>query len=130
MLRNTQSGVRRSRVIFGNICRRMPLTSRKPLKLFSKTCRNIIPGLTHWQSPNYFAYFPSSGSISGFLWEILSTGFNVVGFNWMSSPATTELESIVINWLGKMLNLPEYFFFSGNSGVSYTELLVRPFCAL
>ncbi|XP_059668679.1 tyrosine decarboxylase-like [Cornus florida] len=77
---------------------------------------HIIPGLTHWQSPYYFAYFPSSGSIAGFLGEMLSTGFNVVGFNWMSSPAATELESITMDWLGKMLNLPESFLFYGGGG--------------
>ena len=76
----------------------------------------IIPGITHWQSPNYFAYFPSSGSIAGFLGEMLSTGFNVVGFNWMSSPAATELECIVMDWLGEMLKLPKSFLFSGNGG--------------
>ncbi|XVF45995.1 hypothetical protein PTKIN_Ptkin02bG0252600 [Pterospermum kingtungense] len=78
--------------------------------------RHIIPGITHWQSPNYFAYFPSSGSIAGFLGEMLSTGFNVVGFNWISSPAATELESIVMDWLGQMLELPQSFLFSGNGG--------------
>nr|AOC38014.1 tyrosine decarboxylase [Rehmannia glutinosa] len=78
--------------------------------------KDIIPGLTHWQSPNYFAYFPSSGSIAGFLGEMLSTGFNIVGFNWMSSPAATELESIVMDWLGKMLKLPTEFLFSGGGG--------------
>ncbi|RWR85833.1 hypothetical protein CKAN_01470700 [Cinnamomum micranthum f. kanehirae] len=77
---------------------------------------HIVPGLTHWQSPNYFAYFPSSGSTAGFLGEMLSTGFNVVGFNWMSSPAATELETIVMDWLGKMLKLPSSFLFSGNGG--------------
>ncbi|GMY38302.1 tyrosine/DOPA decarboxylase 2-like [Fagus crenata] len=76
----------------------------------------IIPGITHWQSPNYFAYFPSSGSIAGCLGEMLSTGFNVVGFNWMSSPAATELECIVMDWLGEMLKLPKSFLFSGNGG--------------
>uniref|UniRef100_A0A2N9GQN0 Tyrosine decarboxylase n=1 Tax=Fagus sylvatica TaxID=28930 RepID=A0A2N9GQN0_FAGSY len=78
--------------------------------------KHIIPGITHWQSPNYFAYFPSSGSIAGFLGEMLSTGFNVVGFNWMSSPAATELECIVMDWLGEMLKLPKSFLFSGNGG--------------
>ncbi|XP_004295637.1 PREDICTED: tyrosine decarboxylase 2-like [Fragaria vesca subsp. vesca] len=77
---------------------------------------HIVPGITHWQSPSYFAYFPSSGSIAGFLGEMLSTGFNVVGFNWMSSPAATELESIVMDWLGDMLHLPKSFLFSGNGG--------------
>ncbi|KAH7545194.1 tyrosine decarboxylase [Ziziphus jujuba] len=77
---------------------------------------HIIPGITHWQSPNFFAYFPSSGSIAGFLGEVLATGFNVVGFNWMSSPAASELESIVMDWLGEMLKLPSSFLFAGNGG--------------
>ncbi|KAL4303142.1 hypothetical protein GQ457_10G024990 [Hibiscus cannabinus] len=47
---------------------------------------------------------------------MLSTGFNVVGFNWISSPAATELESIVMDWLGQMLDLPRAFLFSGNGG--------------
>ncbi|KAF5958865.1 hypothetical protein HYC85_006090 [Camellia sinensis] len=77
---------------------------------------HIIPSVTHWQSPNHFAFFPSSGSIAGFLGEMLSTGFNVVGFNWMSLPAATELESIVMDWLGKMLQLPNTSLFSGGGG--------------
>ncbi|CAN1785418.1 Tyrosine decarboxylase [Linum perenne] len=74
---------------------------------------HIIPGITHWQHPSHFAYFPSSGSTAGFLGELLSAGFNVVGFNWLASPAATELESIVMDWLGQTLNLPESFLFSG-----------------
>nr|KYP33767.1 Tyrosine/DOPA decarboxylase 2 [Cajanus cajan] len=77
---------------------------------------HIIPGITHWQSPNYYGYFPSSGSIAGFMGEMLSTGFNVVGFNWMSSPSATELENIVMDWLGQELRLPKTFLFSGEGG--------------
>ncbi|CAL9015928.1 unnamed protein product [Prunus brigantina] len=77
---------------------------------------HIIPGLTHWQSPNHFAYFPATISTAGFLGEMLTTGFNVVGFNWMASPAATELETIVMDWLGDMLKLPKYFLFSGDGG--------------
>ncbi|KAK5794728.1 hypothetical protein PVK06_035969 [Gossypium arboreum] len=76
----------------------------------------VIPGIAHRQSPNYFAYFPSSGSIPGFLEEVLNTGFNVVGFNWVSSPAMTELEFLTIDWLGQMLGLPQSFVFSGTGG--------------
>ncbi|KAK6793563.1 hypothetical protein RDI58_007016 [Solanum bulbocastanum] len=87
-------------------------------KILKDVERDIIPGLTHWQSPNFFAYFPSSGSTAGFLGEMLSVGFNVVGFNWISSPAATELESIVMDWFGKLLNLPNCFLFaSGGGGV-------------
>ncbi|XP_057433632.1 tyrosine/DOPA decarboxylase 2-like [Lotus japonicus] len=78
--------------------------------------QHIIPGITHWQSPNYFAYFPSSGSTAGFLGEMISTGLNVVGFNWVSSPAATELESIVMDWLGQALKLPDAFLFKGGGG--------------
>ncbi|KAL2341511.1 hypothetical protein Fmac_009451 [Flemingia macrophylla] len=78
--------------------------------------QHILPGITHWQSPNYFAYFPSSGSTAGFLGEMLSTGFNLVGFNWVSSPAATELEGVVMDWLGQVLKLPKDFLFSGCGG--------------
>ncbi|KAG8472157.1 hypothetical protein CXB51_036621 [Gossypium anomalum] len=76
----------------------------------------IIPGVTHWQSPNFFAYFHANASTAGFLGEMLCSGFNVVGFNWISSPAATELESIVLDWMGKMLKLPSSFLFSGTGG--------------
>ncbi|XP_037494344.1 tyrosine decarboxylase isoform X2 [Jatropha curcas] len=78
--------------------------------------KHILPGITHWQSPNYFAYFAASGSTASFLGEMLSTGFNIVGFNWLSSPAATELESIVMDWLGQVLQLPSCFLFSGSGG--------------
>ncbi|KAF3792438.1 Tyrosine/DOPA decarboxylase 2 [Nymphaea thermarum] len=90
--------------------------------------KDIIPGITHWQSPNYFAYFPSSGSTAGFIGEMLSTGFNVVGFNWMSSPAATELESIVMDWLGRMLSLPDSFMFSGNGTIGGGGVLQGTTC--
>ncbi|XP_077210927.1 tyrosine decarboxylase-like [Tasmannia lanceolata] len=77
---------------------------------------DIIPGITHWMSPNHFAYFPCTASTAGFLGEMLSTGFNVVGFSWITSPAATELESIIMDWLAKMLQLPKPFLFSHNGG--------------
>ncbi|KAL5999446.1 hypothetical protein ACLOJK_037731 [Asimina triloba] len=77
---------------------------------------HIIPGLTHWQSPNFFAYFQADASAAGFIGDMLCSGFNVVGFNWIASTAATELESIVMDWLGKMLHLPSGFLFSGGLG--------------
>lgn len=73
----------------------------------------ILPGVTHWQSPNYFAYFPSNSSIAGFLGEMLSAGLNIVGFSWITSPAATELEMIVLDWLAKALQLPDDFYSTG-----------------
>ncbi|XVF42436.1 hypothetical protein PTKIN_Ptkin01aG0362900 [Pterospermum kingtungense] len=76
----------------------------------------IVPGLTHWQSPNFFGYFHANASTAGFLGEMLCLGFNVVGFNWISSPAATELESLVLDWMCQMLKLPPSFLFSGTGG--------------
>ncbi|XVE78004.1 hypothetical protein DITRI_Ditri13aG0109300 [Diplodiscus trichospermus] len=76
----------------------------------------ILPGVTHWQSPNYFAYYPSNSSIAGFLGEMLSAGINIVGFSWITSPAATELEMIVLDWLAKMLKLPQDFHSAGQGG--------------
>lgn len=82
--------------------------------IFNADIRNkIIPGVTHWQSPEYFAYYPSNSSIAGFLGEMLSAGVNVVGFSWITSPAATELETIVMDWLGKALKLPDAFLSTG-----------------
>lgn len=73
----------------------------------------ILPGVTHWQSPEYFAYFPSNSSVAGFLGEMLSAGINMVGFSWITSPAATELEMIVLDWLAKALELPDQFLSTG-----------------
>ncbi|KAL8146155.1 tyrosine decarboxylase 1-like [Apium graveolens] len=77
---------------------------------------DIIPGITHWQSPNFFAFFPATISNAAFHGEMLCTALNVVGFNWICSPAATELEVIVMDWLGKMFNLPQSFLFAGEGG--------------
>lgn len=74
----------------------------------------IFQGVTHWQSPGYYAYFPSNSSIAGFLGEMLSAGVNIVGFSWISCPAATELEVIVLDWLAKLLQLPHVFLSTGN----------------
>ncbi|KAF3485661.1 hypothetical protein F2Q69_00052003 [Brassica cretica] len=76
----------------------------------------ILPGVTHWQSPSFFAYFPINGSIAGFLGEMLSAGLNTMSFSWVASPAATELEIIVVDWVAKLLNLPEQFLSKGNGG--------------
>ncbi|KAH9669381.1 hypothetical protein KPL70_021764 [Citrus sinensis] len=86
---------------------------------------SIILGLTRWQSPNFFGYFQANASTAGFLGEMLCSGFNVVGFNWLASPAATELESIVMDWMGKMLKLPSSFLFSG-TGQAYRSACICP----
>eukprot|EP01114_Cavostelium_apophysatum_P012929 TRINITY_DN301_c0_g1_i1.p1 TRINITY_DN301_c0_g1~~TRINITY_DN301_c0_g1_i1.p1 ORF type:complete len:501 (-),score=119.99 TRINITY_DN301_c0_g1_i1:53-1483(-) len=76
----------------------------------------VIPGLTNWQSPNFFAFFSSNSSFPGILGDLLSTGLGVQGMLWLTSPACTELEMVVLDWLGKMVQLPEKFLFSGTGG--------------
>ncbi|XP_065875577.1 tryptophan decarboxylase TDC1-like [Euphorbia lathyris] len=78
--------------------------------------KHIIPGLTHWVSPNFFGFFPATVSSAAFLGEMLCTCFNSVGFNWLASPASTELEMVVMDWLAHMFNLPTTFMFSGSGG--------------
>ena len=91
--------------------------SPEPLKsILKEVSDSIIPSLTHWQSPNFFGYFQTNASTAGFLGEMLCTGLNVVGFNWIASLAATELESIVMDWVRKMLMLPPSFLFSGGGG--------------
>ncbi|KAM7258133.1 hypothetical protein ACFE04_013874 [Oxalis oulophora] len=91
----------------------------------------ILPGLTHWQSPNFFAYFQANASTAGFVGEMLCSGLNVVGFNWISSPAGTELETIVMDWMAEMLKLPSCFLFSGTGGgVLHTTTCESVICTL
>ena len=78
--------------------------------------RVILPGITHWQSPNFYAFFPSNSSGPGILGDLLSSGLGVQGMLWSTSPACTELETHVLDWLISMLGLPEKFLSSGAGG--------------
>ena len=78
--------------------------------------RLILPGITHWQSPNFFAYFPSNASGASILGDLLSSGLGVQGMLWSTSPACTELETHVLDWLVQMLGLPEKFLSSSTGG--------------
>ncbi|XP_051226786.1 tyrosine decarboxylase [Lolium perenne] len=79
----------------------------------------LLPGMTHWQSPRHFAHFPASSSTVGALGEALIAGINVVPFTWAASPAATELEMVVVDWLGKALHLPESLLFTGGGGGTF-----------
>lgn len=78
--------------------------------------RVLMPGITHWQSPSFFAYFPANVSGPSILGELLSAGLGVQGMLWQTSPACTELEIRVLDWLAEMLDLPEVFRSSGPGG--------------
>lgn len=76
----------------------------------------IVPGLTHWQSPNFFGYFPANASPPSVLGELLSAGLGVQGMLWATSPACTELETHVLDWMVDILDLPDRFRSGGAGG--------------
>jgi aromatic-L-amino-acid decarboxylase len=78
--------------------------------------RIIMPGVTHWQSPNFYAFFPSNNSGPSILGELLSAGLGVQGMLWVTSPACTELETHVLDWMVTLLDLPPAFLSSGKGG--------------
>ncbi|HEX2428270.1 MAG TPA: pyridoxal-dependent decarboxylase [Gaiellaceae bacterium] len=69
----------------------------------------LMPGLTHWQSPRFFAYFATTGAEPGVLAELLVAGLNQVGILWRTSPALQELEELTVDWLRQLMGLPEEF---------------------
>lgn len=78
--------------------------------------RTIMPGITHWQSPKFMAFFSASSTYPGVLGEMWSAALTAPAFNWICSPAVTELETIVLDWLAKILGLPETFLSDGEGG--------------
>lgn len=87
--------------------------------------RIVIPGITHWNHPRFFAYFSITGSAPGILGEALSAALNVNGMLWRTSPAATELEQLVLRWLAEWLGLPEDRF-----GIITDTASVSSLCAL
>ncbi|MDF0732034.1 DOPA decarboxylase [Pseudomonas entomophila] len=88
----------------------------------------VMPGLSHWQHPDFYGYFPSNGTLSSVLGDFLSTGLGVLGLSWQSSPALSELEETTLDWLRQLLGLSEQW-----SGViqdtASTSTLVALICA-
>jgi aromatic-L-amino-acid decarboxylase len=76
----------------------------------------ILPGITHWQHPSFFAYFPANASGPAILGDLLASGLGVQGMLWATSPAATELETLVLDWLAELLGLPSTFRSDGPGG--------------
>jgi aromatic-L-amino-acid decarboxylase len=76
----------------------------------------LLPGTTHWQHPSFFAYFPANASGPAILGDLLASGLGVQGMLWATSPAATELETHVLDWLAELLDLPERFRSDGDGG--------------
>src|ERR1022692_307800 len=90
--------------------------------------RIVMPGISHWQHPNFFGYFPSNGALSSVLGDYLSTGLGTLGLSWQSSPALTEIEEVATDWMRRMTGLSAEW-----SGViqdtASTSTLVALICA-
>ena len=78
-------------------------------QILSDLNKIILPGITHWNHPSFFAYFPSNATLVSVLGELLSAGLGVQGMSWQTSPAATELEEVVMDWLRQMIGLSENF---------------------
>jgi aromatic-L-amino-acid decarboxylase len=76
----------------------------------------VLPGVTHWQHPSWFAYFPANASGPAILGDLLSSGLGVQGMLWQTGPACTEVETHVLDWLAGMLGLPDRFLSTSDGG--------------
>lgn len=108
-----------------------PLVGEPFADIMADIDRIILPGVTHWQSPNFFAYFPANASGPAILGELLSAGLGVQGMLWVTSPACTELETHMMDWLVDMLDLPVKFkSTSTGGGVIQDSASSATLCAL
>jgi aromatic-L-amino-acid/L-tryptophan decarboxylase len=109
-----------SAVAPGDVRRALPLNPPERGEPFGALLadldRVIMPGITHWQSPRFFAYYPANTSGASILAELLAAGLGVQGMLWSTSPACTELESHVLDWMVELLGLPARFRSTGEGG--------------
>ncbi len=94
-----------------------PPTEPEPFeRVMADVERVVVPGLTQWQHPGFFAYFPSNTSFPSILGELLSAGLGVQGMSWVTSPACTEVETLMLDWMQELLDLPEAFRSTSETG--------------
>ncbi|HET8672079.1 MAG TPA: pyridoxal-dependent decarboxylase [Thermoleophilaceae bacterium] len=111
----------------GDVRRALPLSPPATGESLDAILRDfettIVPGITHWNHPGFFAYFAVSGSIPGILGELLIAALNANGMLWKSSPAVTELEALTMDWLRQLLGVPDGWFGIINDTASISSLL-------
>jgi aromatic-L-amino-acid decarboxylase len=118
-----------SRVEPGDIAARLP--GKPPLRsdglsdVIEDLNRTVLPGITHWNHPGWFAYFPSNTDLASVLADLVAAGLGSQGMSWQTSPAATEVEDVVMDWLRQMLGLPDAF-----TGVIHDSASTATFCAL
>jgi len=97
----------------GELIARLPAAAPQAAEPFEQILRDlealVMPGVTHWQHPRFFGYFPTAGSLTSVLGDMVGTGLAVIGLNWQASPALTELEQVMTDWMRDLLGLPAAF---------------------
>src|SRR5271167_320365 len=124
-----------SKVAPGEVRRRLPSSPPVHGESFDQFLHDldavVLPGVTHWQSPNFFAFFPANASGPAILGDLLSSALGVQGMLWATSPACTELETQVLDWLVGMLGLPQKFLStSAGGGVIQDTASSSSLCAM
>jgi len=119
----------------GEIAAMMPVSAPEEPEAFEEMLadldRIVLPGTTHWQSPGFFGFFPASASPASILGELVTAGLGVNGMVWETSPACTEIETVVLDWLVELLGLPESFGSkSKGGGVIQDSASSATLCAL
>jgi aromatic-L-amino-acid decarboxylase len=87
--------------------------------------RDVLPGITHWNHPSFFAYFPGNTGLASILADVVASGLGSQGMSWETSPAATEVEEVVLDWLRQLLDLPPAF-----EGVIHDTASTATLCAL
>jgi aromatic-L-amino-acid decarboxylase len=94
-----------------------PPTAAEPFAdILADLDRVVMPGITHWQHPSFFAYFPGNTGYAAILGDLAAAGLGVQGMSWVTSPACTEVETLMMDWMQELLGLPEAFRSSSASG--------------
>jgi aromatic-L-amino-acid decarboxylase len=118
-----------ARVSPGEIISKLPKQAPEHPEPFEAVLRDldsvVLPGITHWQHPRFFGYFPTGGALGSVLGDMISTGFGVIGLNWQSSPALSELEQVMTDWIRDLIGLSSRF-----SGVIQDTASAASFVAL
>ena len=116
----------------GAIKAKLPATPPQHPESFDAVLRDldtiVLPGITTWQHPRFFGYFPSNGLYASLLGDYVSSGLGVIGLAWQSSPALTEVEEVVVDWMRQMLGLSDRWSGVINDTAS-TSTLVALLCA-
>ena len=118
-----------SRVKPGDVRNALPAAAPEEGEAFAAILHDfekiIVPGITHWNHPGFFAYFAITGSAPGVLGEFLSAALNAQGMLWRTSPSVTELEEVALGWLRGLMGLPSSF-----EGVIYDTASISTLHAL